>query len=495
MRLTSDGPRRSPFAKLTQLNLTGEAANVSTFLKHITSPLTQLDLFIDDPPALHDWQELCTLLGDQFGQTLQSLKVAASTSTRFTELVRSTSRGGDIQLSHLPLLSFSPMPRLQRLEIELPESAVFHNTDVAHLARVCPNLEVVRLCGQARFAPTFGPPFLTLEGIIPLTSGCRRLHTLSVVVNALDGQDETYKHMELSSRALVRLNVGHSWVRDPLQTALLLSHIAPNLEMLRWFAQASRSGVNDTHAAAWQKVNDFLEPLQHMRLVERSLKPKPIMREPPKTASKEVDATVQTASHAVQASPDYVNRITQAEPEMVSVQVEAVVQTVSVEIDAVPIYVEHAVEVFPEVVEESVDAIPEVADASTDVPEFEVSVAPSETSEDSATQTESFPLFPSIVPSIHDLIALPMRAVRTYTYYMALPIRFMFSSFAPSMLATASQKAPFPGSLEDDALSEKSMPSMTHAIHAPLTNGTTSTQNGKAVNGISATNAVHPVGH
>ncbi|THH28300.1 hypothetical protein EUX98_g5884, partial [Antrodiella citrinella] len=51
VRLTNDGPRRGAFAHLQHIQLTGDTANVATFLKHITSPLTQIDLIIEDPPA------------------------------------------------------------------------------------------------------------------------------------------------------------------------------------------------------------------------------------------------------------------------------------------------------------------------------------------------------------------------------------------------------------------------------------------------------------
>lgn len=467
IRLTSDGPRFGAFARLRQLSLVGEASNIATFLRHVTSPITQLDLAVEDPPARDDWQDLCSLLSDHFGSTLQTLRISATSSARFAELVRSTSRGGDVQLQHLTLEHFGPLPRLVRFEIELPESAIFHNVDLSHLARMCPNLEIVRLCGQARFPHTFGPPFLTLEGIVPLTSGCKHLHTLSLVVNALDGRDEIFKNTEISSRALMRLNVGHSWVKDPLQTAILLSHLAPHLESLKWFAPASRSGVVEVHAAAWQKVQDMLPSLQTLRLVERSLIPRPIIREPPKTADKEVDATVKTRHRSIQASPTYVNAEVEALPEVVSVEVEAIPEMISVEIDAVPEHSDSGIMVSPDVTEVGVDAVPIVQDIGVDPLELEDDTILSDTSEP-PPRVELPAAFPSLIPSLQGIITLPFRAVRVYTYYMTYPLRYVFS-FAPTMLSSppTESKRPLIGTfIEESDSSEKHMNHMNHDDYA-----------------------------
>ena len=151
LQVTHDGPRHGAFAHLNHLQLTGDTANVATFLKHITSPLVQIDLSIEDPPAKEDWQDVCNLICEQFSDTLRSLRIGASSASRFNEMVRSTSRGGEVQLRHLPLEHFAFLPHLIRLEIDLPESAIFHNRDITHLSRVCPSLEVLRLCNFAKF--------------------------------------------------------------------------------------------------------------------------------------------------------------------------------------------------------------------------------------------------------------------------------------------------------------------------------------------------------
>lgn len=463
-------PFYGAFPSLSQINLTGDAANVVAFLQKLASPLTHIELALEDPPARDDWQTLCMLFSERYGQTLQVLRITAASASRFAELVRSTSRGAnDVALRHLPLHHLSPLPRLHRLEIELPESAVFHNADVAHLARVCPNLEVVRLCGQARFPASYGPPPLTLEGLIPLTSGCTKLHTLAVVVHALDGADKTFRVRENSSRALLKLNVGHSWVRDPLQTAILISHIAPHLEILRWFTPTGRSGVVEQHAVAWQKVQDYLPAIQKMRLIERSLMPKPVVIVPPKKKDKEVDATVCTSSVGVSAVPVYFDQPMQAEPpEMVDVEVEVVPAFASVEIDATPAFCDEGVDAMPELMEEAIQA--------DDPPEEELEVerAESITSESStATHSSLPPILTAFVPSIGGITSLPLRAVRAYTYYISLPFRYVFS-FAPMPAlvnyATMNEEPKSPSipvaNGEDDDISEKHMHHMNPSTSA-----------------------------
>ncbi|CAL1695167.1 unnamed protein product [Somion occarium] len=479
MKITGDGgPPRGAFKHLTQISLIGDTSNIATFLKHITSPLVTIDLSIEDPPAKEDWQDLCNLVSDQFSDTLQYLRIGATSTSRFNELVRSTSRGGEVQLKHLPLEHFAFLPQLVRLEIDLPESAVFHHRDISHLARVCPSLEVLRLCGLAKFPTSFGSPFLTLEGIVPLTTECKRLHTLAIVVNAIEGREETFRNLEASSRSLLRLHVGHSWIKDPLQTAVLLSHLAPHLENIKWLSQPARAGTVEANAAAWQKVSEYLPSLQNIRRIERSLMPKQEIYVPPPKAEKAVDATVVTSECGVSASPAYSDGSVQAMPSLVTVGVEAMAETSSVEVDATPELVDESILATPSFTETEVDARP-------DVDEKGIEAAPSEDqieeSDVSSPHISLPPMFSTVMPSITGLVNFPIRVVRVYTYYLSLPLRYMLS-FTPnmSMLSGTSttyahddpsheSKTPVPGSLEDvsngteGSLSEKSMPSTMHA--------------------------------
>lgn len=469
VRLTSDGPRYGAFANLQQISLTGDTANIATFLKHITSPLTAIDLAVEDPPVKEDWQDLCNLVSDQFSHSLRSLRIGATNTSRFNELVRSTSRGGEVNLQHLSLEHFAFLPLLVRFEIDLPESVVFYSKDVTHLARVCPSLEIVRLCPNAKFPPSFGPPFLTLEGIVPLTTECRRLHTLAVVVTALEGSDETFRNLECSSQSLLRLHVGHSWIKDPLHTALLLSHIAPNLETVKWFSQATRAGAVEPNAAAWQKVSDFLPSLQKMRRIERSLKPRPKEYIPPPKIDRGIQASVSTSSCGVSASPSYVDSEAQAMPAVVEVEIDAVPHTCSVEIDATPELVSEEIMAVPEVTEAEVDVRPQVEEKSV---ETEIQT---EASDNTIPHAPTLPIFATVMPSLSGIISLPVRAAIIYTYYLTFPLRYMFS-FVSNMPAISSSsessedepKTPVPGDFENDeadtSLSEKSMPPMNNTM-------------------------------
>ncbi|KAI0080350.1 hypothetical protein K474DRAFT_312829 [Panus rudis PR-1116 ss-1] len=453
MRITSDAPRYGAFRRLTQLGLTGETSNIATFLKHLASPLTTIDLAIEDPPQREDWQDLCNLISDQFSHTLQSLRIGATSNSRFNELVRSTSRGGEVQLRHLPLEYFAFLPELLRLEIDLPESAVFHNRDIAHIARVCPNLEILRLCNQAKFPPSFGSPFLTLEGLAPLTTECKRLHTLAVVVNALEGREEIFRTMEPSSRSLLRLHVGHSWIKDPLNAALLISHLAPHLESLKWFTATTRPGVVEANAANWQKVSEFLPPIQRMRIIERSLLPMPQAPPPPPRAHKEVDATIATSECGITASPDYREEIVQVSPDTVEQEVEALPEMHSVEIDATPELVDTEVLASPTVSEVAVETITEMASGVVDT---------DEATSPSTAHPIIPPVFSAVLPTVSNIVNFPVRVVKFYTYYATLPLRFMFFNMPIISNYANSEKdpqSPIPGGLENEeetATDEKS---------------------------------------
>ncbi|KAI0830551.1 hypothetical protein BC628DRAFT_1354460 [Trametes gibbosa] len=430
VRLTRDGPRRGAFAKLSNLTLTGDASNLATFLRHLTSPLAQLDLVMEDPPAALDWHEVCTIISDHFSDTLQSLRINATSASRFGELVRATSRGGDLPMRELPLTYLSRLPRLWRLEIDLPESIIFREQDITHIARICPNIEVLKLCPFARFPLTGPAPPLTLENIVPLTRDCHRLHTLGLVVNAAElKNDDVYATRVVCSRALLRLQVGHSWVQNPLQTAVLLSHLTPYLETLKFFNEKNRAGTIEANVLAWQRVAEFLPHIQHIRLAERKLQPPPAPYVPPPKADKSINATVSTMDVGVSAHPEVVEFAVQAEPDLVDFGVQIEPERAEVSIDATPVYVEVEIMAVPDMCEQSIDAVPETDEKGTDSMSVAISDTASESSDEGAHPENAFPSISVLMPSVASGVAnLTYRVVRFYT----APIRFMFS-FMPSM--------------------------------------------------------------
>ena len=428
VRLTRDGPRRGAFAKLSNLTLTGEAANLTMFLKHLTSPLAQLDLVMEDPPMPIDWHSLCVVVSDQFADTLQSLRISATSASRFGELVRATSRGGDVPTRPLPLTYFSMLPRLWRFEVDLPESVIFEEKDLNHIARICPNVEILRLSPNARFPTTGNPPAITLESIVPLTRDCRRLHTLAVVVNAAElSSEDVYSTRFVCSRSLLRLHVGHSWVKNALQTAVLLSHLTPYLETLKYFEPKSRAGAVEANASAWQRVAEILPHVQHIRLAERKLQPPPAPYVPPPKSDKAVDATPIMFDAAVSVRPQVQDMSIQAVPELVDSCVQIMPETTEASIDATPVFVEQEVMVVPEYSETGIDAVPPTEEKGTEPWEPDTE---SESSEDNIKHS---------VPPISTHIFTPTAVVsgavyithRVFRFYTA-PIRFAFS-FMPTM--------------------------------------------------------------
>ena len=334
LKLTGNLRTRSAFAHLRQLQLTGDVANIAVFLRHLTTDtLTQLDLVIEDPPERVEWQDLSVVISERFGQTLQSFRVTATNSSRFADLVRSTSRAdAPTTARHLTFEHFTAMPRLVRLEVDLPESIIFHNADLSHLSRICKNIESLKLCPTARFPSATTPPWLTMEGIAPLAANCKRLHTLAVVLNAKPGTSKVLTARHVSSRSLMRLHVGHSWIGDPLQVAILLSHLAPHLDLLKFFHEKNRPGFVEANARAWTMVSEYLPHLQNVRLMERQL-PRHVVIAPvtceqsvdarPMTAQCGIDAIPSTSDMSIQSSPVLVSRETEVRPELSSIAIEA----------------------------------------------------------------------------------------------------------------------------------------------------------------------------
>jgi hypothetical protein len=341
LRLTGDLPSKAAFSHLRQLQLSGEAANIAVFLKHLTSSLTQLDLVIEDPPDKMDWQDLSVVMCERFGKTLQLLRVTATSASRFSDLIRSTSRA-EPPTRQLSLEYFTVMPSLIRLEIDLPESIIFHNSDLAHLAEVCPNIEMLKLCPVARFPSASSPPYLTLQGIHPLTTHCKRLHTLALVLNARAGTENILTSRQVSSRSLLRLHLGHSWIGDPLHVTILLSHLAPHLDNLKWFHEKNRPGFVEANARAWTTVSEYLPLLQGVRLMERRPIPQ-IMIVPPTTSEKSVDATTITVDQEVDATPSTGESAVQSSPSLVSRMIEAKPDLRSVWVEVAPVVAEQSV--------------------------------------------------------------------------------------------------------------------------------------------------------
>lgn len=346
LRLTGDLPPKGSFVTLRKLQLAGSVANIAVFLKHLDSALTQLDLVIEDPPDNADWQDLSEMICERFADSLQSIRITSTPSSRFADLVRSTSRA-EPPSGRLSLERFSGLSELTRLDIDLPESIVFTPADIVSIAKACPNLEILKLCPLSWF-PVNHSPKLTLESLAPLVEHCKRLHTLAVVFNAGPGSDQILKSPKLSSSSILRLHVGHSWANDPLQTSILLSHFMPRLELLKWFQEKNRAGFNEFNAKTWQSVSETLPHIQLLRLTEKSFLPTPAPAPPViQTSEKSIDATVRTNSRgvlarlsmseaSVQCSPVVEEREVQAEVEHCEVSVDATTPCQSVGVETSP---------------------------------------------------------------------------------------------------------------------------------------------------------------
>ena len=357
MRLTGDLPSKGSFSQLRKLHLTGDVANIAVFLKHLDgNSIVHLEIVIEDPPDNADWQDLSSLICDCFSDTLQTLRVSATASSKFTDLVRATARA-EPPTRRLSLEQLTNLRNLIRLDIDLPDSVVFKPVDIECLAKACPNLEILRLCPLARFPPPHLPQ-ITLASLAPLTTYCKRLHTLAIVFNATPGSLTLLQSQKACSPSLLRFHVGHSWATDPLQVSILLSHLMPRLESLKWFQEKSR-GFVEAHAKSWQSVSETLPHLQLLRSTEKSFLEIPRVPEI-FTSEKSVDATVSFTTRGVEARPQSVDVSIQSSPILVDREVNAVQATVAEYVDATIPSTEigvQAVEIIPLTVSTGVNTI------------------------------------------------------------------------------------------------------------------------------------------
>ncbi|KAG6817713.1 hypothetical protein H0H87_004504 [Tephrocybe sp. NHM501043] len=359
LRLTGDLRSKGSFVKMRKLHLTGDVSNIAVFVKHLTSPLAQLELVIEDPPDRADWHDLSAMICEKFGDSLQFLRVTATSSSRFADLVRATSRAEPAS-GRLSLEQFTYLPCLTRLEFDLPESIIFTDTDIECLGQACPNLEVLKLCPLARFPPSAGAPKITLDSISHLISSCRNLHTVAAVVDATRGGSKyILASFQASSKSLLRLHVGHSWIEDSLEVAIFLSHIAPSLAALKWFQERNRPGFIEANARNWQGVFDLLPHLQGIRQLERKFARDALHVEPKITVDKIVDACIKTVDHAVHAIPQTQSTATQASITLVNEIIQASPSYTSSPVDATPATVEASVETVVALqINQGIDAIP-----------------------------------------------------------------------------------------------------------------------------------------
>ena len=159
---TGGDTKRGACPQLRQLHLTGQTGNIVTFLKQLAGHIHTLELAIEDPPEDHDWQDLCAVICDKLSGSLKSLRILSAVPLKQMDLPRSPGRFQDPTARRLPLCYFTSLPRLAVFEIDLPESFVFENSDIAHLATICPVIEELKLCPQARWPPNLSPPSITL---------------------------------------------------------------------------------------------------------------------------------------------------------------------------------------------------------------------------------------------------------------------------------------------------------------------------------------------
>ncbi|KAI5124157.1 hypothetical protein M0805_000966 [Coniferiporia weirii] len=353
------------FKQLRHLSLSGEVASTTNFLARVSAPLQSIELALDEPEETKNWRPLWTTIHRQFKSSLRSIVITPSGNSRFTDLIRSTARGENVS-RRLRLDGLDVLPYLTRFELDLPESRIFLDQDLQSLASSCPNLEVTKLCPFSRWPIAYGPPKATLAGLALLTANCKRLHTLHIPIHAFRTDNSSLLDIVTSSRSLERLHVGHSWVEDPLGVSILLSHLAPYLDNLKFFHEKNRPGYVEAHCVGWQSVTDILPQLQQLRLHERS-QTQPTVVPPPARAPPSPPSYMRlptppltkTVSRAVQVKPPTVDS---------SSQTKVVVRHKNISTKPMPENMhDEAVDARPYVSDEFVDATPHMQEQAVEV--------------------------------------------------------------------------------------------------------------------------------
>jgi len=179
----------------------------------------------------------------------------------------------------------------------------------------------------------------------------------------------------VSSRTLLKLHLGHSWVRNSLTAALALSHLAPHADTLRWFHEKNRPGFIETHALGWQRVLEMLPHLQDVRLTERWVAGIPELPEPRQMVDKGVNVKPTMCDRDIQASPKRANTGTQAVPRTSEKHISAQPLSVSTGVDATPAVVDRVVDAVVSVVDEGVMASPTMVSQEVNAATETVSVS------------------------------------------------------------------------------------------------------------------------
>ena len=213
-------------------------------------------------------------------------------------------------------------------------------------------------------------------------------------------------------------------MKDSLQVAILLSHLAPHIDNLKWLNERGpRSNTLNMNADGWHKVCEYLPHLQAIRLAEKRMSAVEIVV-PPQMSEKSVDATMLSIDTGVQAVVETTECSVQFSPVLVDQEISAIPRVNEVSVDARPIFSEVGVLAIPTLLEKSIGAsvvgkaVGSLTNAASKSLESIIgAVAPDETP---ANRTEPAPN-----------VSFPMRMVKAYVYFVMLPIRFLLCSAKP----------------------------------------------------------------
>ncbi|KAK7468316.1 hypothetical protein VKT23_002830 [Stygiomarasmius scandens] len=169
-----------------------------------------------------------------------------------------------------PLFS---LPNLQFVQLRLENAFDLDNATLSDMARAWPKLSTLDIGCGGTWGISEGGLKITLDGLLPLVQHCPRLNTFSLCVNAAynPASPSSRPGAGITNEKVLILNFCNSTISDPLEVALFLSDVFPNLlDIVAW--SEGWLPTEDSHSATekWNEVCQLLPALTRARRQERA---------------------------------------------------------------------------------------------------------------------------------------------------------------------------------------------------------------------------------
>ncbi|KAJ7031026.1 hypothetical protein C8F04DRAFT_1364954 [Mycena alexandri] len=264
-RIENTGPVFGPLRELTTFS--DSVRHVTWFLDAIDpDALDKIDLEIESPIVIEDWQTLNTSLAQGSSKTL--------TKVTLREMFSFDLDIPDRLEYMIPTECIQPLLSCAHLtEVTVLAGHGIHLDDafLQLMALAWPQLQKLDLsprCQSAHYVPQ-----VTLAGLIPLAQHCPGLVSLALVMNATvaDPHSKEKPGGGITNGALTDLEVVESPLSSPGAVASFLSAIFPNLQRVTARDEMTRNMLMpdwEDNMFAWAAVSDLVQVIASARAQE-----------------------------------------------------------------------------------------------------------------------------------------------------------------------------------------------------------------------------------